>query len=252
MELKVTRPLEIGSYADIPSSGTGLGSSSAFTVALVNAIRTFHGQSSTASFLANLACKIEIDLVGDPIGKQDQYASAFGGINRIQFESNGVAIVLPSKSSIQDIDFLDSCLSAFYLGYVRSASEILKKQNEDINQKQNVRSMLDQMKRLVTPTIESVKNQDAKELGLLISEGWNLKKSIGEQISNISIDEIIEKTMESGALGAKILGAGGGGFLLVCHEPGQREYIKKKLDFLRALDFEICLDGASIVYNDEI
>jgi D-glycero-alpha-D-manno-heptose-7-phosphate kinase len=251
LELKASRPLEIGSYADIPSSGTGLGSSSAFTVALVNAIRAFHGESSSASYLANLACKIEMELVGDPIGKQDQYASAFGGINRIHFESNNNVIVSPSKSAIQDKVFLDSCLTAFYLGYGRSASEILKKQNEDINQKQNIRSMLDQMKSLVTPTIESVKNQDVRGLGHLISEGWNLKKSIGEQISNVSIDEIVEKAMDSGAIGAKILGAGGGGFLLVCHEPGQREYIKKKLEFLRALDFEISLVGASIVYNDE-
>jgi D-glycero-alpha-D-manno-heptose-7-phosphate kinase len=251
-ELGVLRSLELGSFADIPSSGSGLGSSSAFTVALINSLRAFEGHTSSPSFLANLACKIEIERVGDPIGKQDQFASAYGGINTICFLATGETTVTPSGAIKEDKEFLDSCLTAFYLGFGRSAAEILQKQKKDFIEKKEIKYSLDLIKALVTPTKQSVRMQNVKDLGSCINEGWNLKRSIGNQISSRRIDEIIEIALKSGAVGAKVLGAGGGGFVLVCHEPGKREFIKEKLNFLRALDFKVSLDGASIVYNDEI
>ncbi len=251
-ELGISRPLELGSFADIPTSGSGLGSSSAFTVALINGLRAFEGYSTSSSLLAHLACKIEIEKIGDPIGKQDQYASAYGGINRIRFFQNGETEVSPATNLQRDKEFLDSCLSAFYLGFGRSASEILKKQNDDFIENHETRILVNSIKALVEPTIQSVMKQNAKELGMLITDGWKLKRSIGSQISSSTIDEIVEFALKSGAFGAKILGAGGGGFILICHEPGERSSIMEKMSFLRALDFKISLNGASIVYNDEV
>jgi D-glycero-alpha-D-manno-heptose-7-phosphate kinase len=251
-EFDVKHSLEIASFADVPSSGSGLGSSSAFTIAMLNAVSALHGGNLSKSELANLACKIELEKCNEPIGKQDQFASAYGGINQIVFNSDGSTQVIPTKTLDSDADFLESCLSLFYLGFGRSASSILLEQKRKIETVDAVRQNVDSLKNLVLPTLDAVKRHDSRDLGNLIRLGWELKSSLATSISNSSIDSVISKVTLLGAYGAKIVGAGGGGFLLVCHPPGMGSYFAAELPNLRFLKFKISKSGAKIVYQDEM
>ena len=244
-------PVEIASFADIPSSGSGLGSSSAFTVALINAIGSFSGRTSSPHELAEIACHVEIELCQEPIGKQDQFASAFGGIRHFEFSKDGLTNADKFVGDNGMKEFLDSCLSAFYLGFGRSASDILAQQSKLMDSHDQSISSVKEMVELVSPTIEAVRGNNYLELGELLTLGWNLKKSLTSKISNQKIEHNINLAIKAGALGAKILGAGGGGFMLVCHPPGMRKSLSEKLSHLRMLDFQVSMNGANIVYSDE-
>lgn len=250
LELDVSKPIELGSYSDIPGSGTGMGSSSAFTVALANAILSMNNEASTPHALAALACKIEIERCGDLIGKQDQYASAFGGINHLEFLPSGDTRV-NTMNKEENRYFLDSVLSLFYLGFGRKASQILNSQSALMDSKVQSRNIVTNIKLLVKPTIEAVTKHDFHSLGQLLNEGWELKKSITSGISDENIEEAVRLAKKSGGLGVKVLGAGGGGFILVSHEPGQRDSLTKKMNGMRPLDFRISMTGAEISYNGE-
>lgn len=240
----VTKGVEITTIADIPA-GTGLGSSSSFAVGLLNALFTFAGESKSDHELAELACKVEIEVLGHPIGKQDQFAAAYGGMNYFQFNADGS--VQREKIVLQNDDKrnMDRKLMMFYTGIRRSADGILKQQKEDTAKKLET---LDFMRNQAQTLCEDLKeNGFTAQFAKTLDAGWQKKKSLTAGISSGDIDEMYEKAIKAGALGGKLLGAGGGGFILLycdeVHQPAVRQAIG-----LRELDFRISDLGSRVVY----
>lgn len=239
--------IEITSIADIPS-GTGLGSSSSFAVGLLNALYTYVGECLSAGELANRACQIEINALGHPIGKQDQYAAAYGGVNYFTFERNGD--VQREKISISDNDLrnMNRKLMMFYTGIRRSADGILSRQSQETKNKMEVLTfMRDQANHMRDGLVhEGFTPKFAK----MLDEAWQKKKSITSGISNPEIDELYQKAISAGASGGKLLGAGGGGFILLYCDEQYQPAVREALG-LRELDFEISLNGSRVVYFAE-
>ena len=208
--------IEIGSFADVPSSGTGLGSSSAFTVALVAGLRKLSGLSLDKHEIANTACHIEIDMCGDPIGKQDQFASAFGGLNKYNFRQDGQTEVTPIVINPIELSAVKKSLMLFYLGTGRSASEILTEQNHSLKSASIQTDMTSKLVNQVSPMIDALQAGNVNEVGSLLHDNWVLKKRMSSGVSNDLIDSYYELSLRLGAIGGKVLGAGGGGFLLLC------------------------------------
>lgn len=239
--------IEITSIADIPS-GTGLGSSSSFAVGLLNGLYTYVGERLSAGELANRACQIEINALGHPIGKQDQYAAAYGGVNYFTFERNGD--VQREKISISDNDLrnMNRKLMMFYTGIRRSADGILSRQSQETKNKMEVLTfMRDQANHMRDGLVhEGFTPKFAK----MLDEAWQKKKSITSGISNPEIDELYQKAISAGASGGKLLGAGGGGFILLYCDEQYQPAVREALG-LRELDFEISLNGSQVVYFAE-
>lgn len=241
----VDRGIEIASFADV-ASGTGLGSSSAFTVGLLHALYAYRGVAVSPQRLASEACDIEINILGEPIGKQDQYAVAYGGINRILFRADGEVEVTPLPVREETRQQLERCLRLYYLGGRRSASQILKEQSRRLNH--GDRSPLyDRMLELTGRTASSLCGDACDDLGDILHQGWLLKKKLASAISTAEIDRIYDRARELGAHGGKLLGAGGTGFLLLWHE--NHEELQKNLG-LRPLPFQIDRQGSALVFFD--
>lgn len=239
--------IEITSIADIPS-GTGLGSSSSFAVGLLNALYTYVGERLSAEELANWACQIEINVLGHPIGKQDQYAAAYGGVNYFTFERNGDVQREKISISNNDLRNMNRKLMMFYTGIRRSADGILSRQSQETKNKMEVLTfMRDQANHMRDGLVhEGFTPKFAK----MLDEAWQKKKSITSGISNPEIDELYQKAISAGALGGKLLGAGGGGFILLYCEEQYQPAVREALG-LRELDFEISLNGSRVVYFAE-
>ncbi len=203
--------VEITTIADIPGRGTGLGSSSSVTIGLLNAMHTFAGRNPTKKQLAEEACRIEIETLGAPIGRQDQYAAAFGGINSISFSKSGTSVE-PLSVGKDTIQRLKNEFSLVFTGQTRSASEVLG---------EPPKSASDKTERLLTIreqanfAVDMLERGDLEGLGELLNEAWKLKRGVSSSITNPAIDSLYDRVMELGANGAKLLGAGSGGFLLV-------------------------------------
>jgi D-glycero-alpha-D-manno-heptose-7-phosphate kinase len=213
-----TPQIEISSMADIPSS-TGLGGSSAFTCALLKALYTHRKKLLLPSELAELACHIEIDTLHEPIGKQDQYISSYGGITCLEFDLNGTVEAYPVKLHSNTLFDLEDNLSLFFTGFSRNAREMLKDQT--IKTEQNDIEMIENLHKVKEMGILSKKyleKDQLKEFGNLFNEQWKLKKERSKGMSNIKIDTYYELGMKSGAIGGKLVGAGGGGFILFYSE----------------------------------
>lgn len=239
--------IEITSIADIPS-GTGLGSSSSFAVGLLNALYTYVGERLSAGELAKRACQIEINVLGHPIGKQDQYAAAYGGVNYFTFERSGDVQREKILVSDNDLRNMNRKLMMFYTGIRRSADGILSRQSQETKNKMEVLMfMRDQANRMRDGRVQKGFTPDFAKM---LDEAWQKKKSITSGISNPEIDELYQKAISAGATGGKLLGAGGGGFILLyCDEPYQPA-VREALG-LRELDFEISLNGSRVVYFAE-
>lgn len=239
--------IEITSIADIPS-GTGLGSSSSFAVGLLNALYTYVGERLSAGELAKRACQIEINVLGHPIGKQDQYAAAYGGVNYFTFERSGDVQREKILVSDNDLRNMNRKLMMFYTGIRRSADGILSRQSQETKNKMEVLMfMRDQANRMRDGLAQKGFTPDFAKM---LDEAWQKKKSITAGISNPEIDELYQKAISAGAAGGKLLGAGGGGFILLyCDEPYQPA-VREALG-LRELDFEISLNGSRVVYFAE-
>lgn len=239
--------IEITSIADIPS-GTGLGSSSSFAVGLLNALYTYVGERLSAGELAKRACQIEINVLGHPIGKQDQYAAAYGGVNYFTFERSGDVQREKILVSDNDLRNMNRKLMMFYTGIRRSADGILSRQSQETKNKMEVLMfMRDQANRMRDGLVQKGFTPDFAKM---LDEAWQKKKSITSGISNPEIDELYQKAISAGAAGGKLLGAGGGGFILLyCDEPYQPA-VREALG-LRELDFEISLNGSRVVYFAE-
>lgn len=240
--------VEISSMADIPA-GTGLGSSSTFTVALLQLLYTYTGQYVSKYKLAKEACSIEIDKLGEPIGKQDQFAAAFGGLKFYEFMPNGFVNVEPVVMAPESYSRLENNLLMFYLGGTHSASEILKEQSNNVKTVDKAKTQM-QMCDITRKLKEELQNNRVDSMGPLLHENWLLKKSLASGISNPLIDETYEKAIHAGATGGKLLGAGGAGFMLFYVPEDKHASVREALSNLRELDFEMDNSGASIVMTD--
>ena len=237
--------VEITSTADIPG-GTGLGSSSTFTVGLLNTLSCYKGKFMSKDKLAKLACEVEIEKLGNPIGKQDQYGAALGGLNFIKFNQDGSVSHEPILMEVKTYKKLQKNLLMFYTGTTRSANTILAEQTKNITSEDKAKNLL-KMCGLAKDMKVALENNDISSFGKILDEGWQLKKELASGIANPAIDEAYKIAMKNGALGGKLLGAGGGGFLLFYCEEEKQEQLKKALG-LRALDFTFERDGTSVIY----
>lgn len=237
--------VEISSTADIPG-GTGLGSSSTFTVGLLNSLNCYKGKFVSKDKLAKLACEVEIEKLGNPIGKQDQYGAALGGLNFIKFNQDGSVSHEPILMEGKTYKELQKNLLMFYTGTTRSANTILAEQTKNITSDDKARNLL-KMCGLAKDMKVALENNDISSFGKILDEGWQLKKELASGIANPAIDEAYEVAMKNGALGGKLLGAGGGGFLLFYCEEEKQEQLKKAIG-LKELDFSFERDGTSVIY----
>ena len=237
--------VEISSTADIPG-GTGLGSSSTFTVGLLNTLNCYKGKFVSKDKLAKLACEVEIEKLGNPIGKQDQYGAALGGLNFIKFNQDGSVSHEPILMDGKTYKKLQKNLLMFYTGTTRSANTILAEQTKNITSEDKARNLL-KMCGLAKDMKVALENNDISSFGKILDEGWQLKKELASGIANPAIDEAYEIAMKNGALGGKLLGAGGGGFLLFYCEEEKQDQLKKAIG-LRELDFSFERDGTSVIY----
>lgn len=248
--LKFNESIELGSFADIPGTGTGLGSSSAFTVALVAVLSEFKKLKIDSKLLATTASHIEIDMCLEPIGKQDQFASAYGGINHFIFHANE-DVSVNKYYDPETANFLEQSIALYYLGAGRSASDILSSQNKSMIEGRIEHDSVKKIRDRVPDIINSVISQDISMMAKLINESWDDKKKLQTKISNFEIENSIKMAFEAGAIAAKVIGAGGGGFLMLVVDPDKRKDFLGKFLSLRNLPFEISKNGASIVYSDE-
>lgn len=245
--LDIDGGIEIASMSDIPSKGTGLGSSSTFTVGLVNALYAFKDQFASKEKLARQACEIEIDRCGEPIGRQDQYAAAYGGLNLIRFypdDSVSVDPVICRPSLIKEME--DSIL-VFYTGRTRSASEVLTAQSAAIKTGDR-RPLVRRMVQLAFEMKEQLEAGSLDYFGDLLDENWRLKAQLTEGISDTQIDLWYAIGMASGALGGKLLGAGKGGFMMFFAPKDRHANIVTALPQLETVKFRFDRTGSQIVF----
>ena len=240
-------PIEIISIADIPSSGTGLGSSSSFTVGLLKALKQFKNVDFKKRELAELACDIEMNLCGRPIGKQDQYAAVFGGLRIYKFNEDDSVDIEKIEISPNVCNSLDNEIISFYVGGDRNSNNILADQKKQLVKKDKINA-LKRMVDLVFELKKEFENDNLENFGEILHENWNLKKEMTKHITNTRINEIYKIAMNNGAKGGKLLGAGGGGFMIFhVPSPNDRVKIEKKLGNLRRVNFSTFKNGSEIL-----
>ena len=250
--LQIPGGVEITTIADIPSSGTGLGSSSSFTVGLLHELQEYRSNKMTALSLAQDACHIEIDLCNEPIGKQDQYAAALGGFNFLEFNPDESVTVSPIKCKSDTLVKLQENLLVLYTGKTRSASALLRNQSEELVSSSSKKMTMHQMVQLARNLKEELANDRLDAFGEILHEGWMLKKSLVDGISEDEIDSWYELGIAAGAQGGKILGAGAGGFLLFYAPKTRHEAIKRVLPLLKPVSMAFDSKGSQIIFNEKM
>ncbi|MGO9083199.1 MAG: hypothetical protein ACLQDY_29935 [Streptosporangiaceae bacterium] len=242
----VTSGVEITTLADIPSAGSGLGSSSAVTVGLLHALYAYRGRQVAAEELAERACTIELDRCGKPIGKQDQYIAAFGGIRDIRFGPGEEVVAEELGLPAAERRALQQQIMLFYTGITRSADPILAEQNANVEATQ---PQLDLLRDLAGFAVERLREGDVDGVGGAVRESWEAKRKLASGVSNDRIDHAVTRALDGGASGAKLTGAGGGGFLLVICPAERQRAVRESLPDLR--EFPVGLDhlGSRIVLN---
>ena len=242
---EIDEPLEITTIGDVPA-GTGMGSSSSLTAGLLNALYAHRGQIIGRQHLAELACRLEIDILRKPIGRQDQYASVFGGLNYIRFNTDDTVDVEPVPCKSETLAELEQRTLLLYTGQTRDADEILKQQTDGTAERMPVlrrmRDLADEMRRALAGA------GDLDSFANLLHEGWELKRSLGFGISFQKIDEWYEAARRNGAQAGKLLGAGGGGFLLLMAPPWRHRAIREALGRPRELPFRIARHGSRNIF----
>ena len=244
-------PLELTSFADIPSKGSGLGSSSAFAVGLLKALAAFRGDNIGSKQCAEGACAVEIDRLGEPIGKQDQYAAAFGGINAIRFRPDGEVHVDPIVMRGEDRRLMSDSLLMFYTGLTRSASGILAEQKKNTSNDTSKFESLRRMKGLAEDLEKSLNRGQIEAVGESMHAGWLEKKRLASKISTPQIDQWYDEGIRAGARGGKLLGAGGGGFLMFYCEPKYQAALREALGDMREVKFELESQGTRVLYVEK-
>ena len=242
--------VDLNSIADIPS-GTGLGSSSSFTVGLLNAVRAYLGKATSGERLGELACDVEINRVGSPIGKQDQYAAACGGLNFITFygdETVNVEKIIMQPDKKKELE--DNLLMVF-VGGEHSANDILKNQQAAISDQKKFDAQK-QMVKLAYNLRASLEQNNLDDFGRILHEGWLLKKSLTAGISNGIVDEMYNKGITAGALGGKLLGAGGAGFILFYCPKDRQEAFREQMGDINEMSFHFDNFGSKIIYVGDL
>ena len=243
--LNIDKGVEIHHDGDLPAR-SGLGSSSAFTVGMLHSLYALKGRIPSKEKLAKEAIYIERDVLKENVGAQDQAATAFGGFNKITFNGNDEIKVEPITVSSEKIKELKNHLILYFTGFSRTASDIAKSQIENTPEKKRELSLICQMVDEATKILNEKRN--IYDFGKLLHEGWLLKRSLTDKISNLAIDNIYEMARGAGALGGKILGAGGGGFMLLFVPPENQPKVREKLKDLLEVDFNFEKDGSQIIY----
>lgn len=240
--------VEITSIADIPSRGSGMGSSSSFTVGLLHALYAFRGAYKSKLDLGREACEVELDMCGEPIGKQDQYAAAAGGLNVIEFHPDNSVTLAPIVAPPGTIQEVEGDMVMFYIGGDRSASKILEQQARDVGASLDKKQALRQMVSLVYTLRDELAKGHAHSVGEILHENWELKRQLTGGISNAMIDDVYAAAMANGATGGKLLGAGGGGFMVFSVPRSRQGDVRKALGDLREVPFRFDKNGTSIVF----
>src|SRR5580704_8898304 len=242
----VARGVEITTLADIPSSGSGLGSSSAVTVGLLHALFAYQGQQVSAAELAEAACEIEIERCGKPIGKQDQYIAAFGGIRDLRFGPGSGVIAAEIELEASARRRLQEQIMLFYTGVTRSATPILAEQNANVGTTQ---PQLDLLRDLAEFAAERLRSGDVDAIGPLVRESWEAKRKLASGVSNGQVDGAVSRALDAGASGAKVTGAGGGGFLLVLCPVERQRVVRESLAEMQELPVKLDPLGSRVVLN---
>lgn len=244
--LKIEPPIYISTVADLPAS-SGLGSSSSFAVGLLNALHALKGERPSSGHLAEEAACVEIEILKHPIGKQDHYAAAFGGVNYICFLPDGGVSIEPQKISLSEINKIFDNLLMFWTGISRSAGSVLLEQRKNTQKKvDELLTMRDQANRMR----DLIQNGFVLEsFGKLLNEGWQIKRGLAKGVTNDKIDTWHARAMANGALGGKLCGAGGGGFLLFIVKPRQKEAVRKALSDLYEVPIDYEAQGSSILMS---
>lgn len=240
--------VELVSTADVPA-GTGLGSSSSFTVGLLNSLYAYKGVYVSKERLANEACETEIDKLKNPIGKQDQYAAAYGGLNFYEFKRDGSVTVEPVIMEKAAKAALEGNLMMFYTGQLHSASAILKEQSNNITAGDKEKNQL-KMCDLARALREELTRGNIDAMGEILHENWLLKKTLARGISNPAIDEAYERAIKAGAIGGKLLGAGGGGFLLFYVPKEKQDSLKEKIE-LPQMSASFDRQGSVVIFTGD-
>jgi len=243
--------IEITSISDIPSQGTGLGSSSVYTVGLLNALYAYRGHFAGAERLAREACQIEIDRCGKPIGRQDQSVAAYGGLNYIRFNPDGSVFVDPIICAPETRQQLQQWLLMLYTGMTRRADGILAEQSLNSLSNEETRASLRRMVALAGQMRDALNGNELSGFGEVLHANWMEKCRVASGISNPTIDHWYETARAHGAIGGKIVGAGGGGFLLLYAPPERHEEICRSLPELRQTPFRFEAQGSKIIYVEE-
>ncbi len=237
---------EVTTLADVPSEGSGLGSSSSLTVGLLNAFHAYHGVQTDAETLARQACDIEITRCKKPIGRQDQYIAAYGGVRFLTFRSDGDVEVEPVAASAETLRRLESGLLLYFTGKTRRADAVLARQSRRTGT--NLGS-LDRIRDLARALRAELEAGDADAAGRRLHQGWAVKKGLAKGISDREIDALYRKALKAGALGGKLTGAGGGGFLALYAPEHRRSAVRAALKGRRELPIALEPDGSKIIFN---
>ena len=245
VKLAIKEGIEIGSYADIPSKGSGLGSSSAFTVGLISNLLCARNENLSQSNIAALAYDIERNQIGDSVGKQDHYGTALGGIKKLTFESNGNVSFSSIRNSKRTLRDFPKYLRLVYTGIPRSANDLLREQGLLTLESRATFEIIRDLRDLVKPGQEALENGNYELVGDYLNRCWEIKKRISANVSLEHIDNIYTKMLESGIWGAKLLGAGGGGFLIGIGEPQAWARYTKRNPSMRVLSLNIDLMGVT-------
>lgn len=242
--------VEIVSTADIPS-GTGLSTSSAYTVGLIHALHAFKGKYCSQERIAREACELEIEKLGEPIGRQDQYGTAVGGLKFIRFFPDETVEVEPLIISKSTLTQLNDNLLVFYTGLTHTSGEILKEQSDNLSCEKDKFNHLIKMTELAYKMRDALTEGNLNEFGRILNDNWLLKRKLAKQISNNIIETYYEKAMKNGALGGKLLGAGGGGFLLFYCPKENQSHLRFALSDLYELPFDMENSGTKVIYVGE-
>jgi D-glycero-alpha-D-manno-heptose-7-phosphate kinase len=242
----VSSGVEITTLADIPSSGSGLGSSSAVTVGLLHALYAYQGRQVSGEELAERACTIELQRCGKPIGKQDQYIAALGGIRDIHFGPGDAVVAQEVELSAPKRRALQQQIMLFYTGITRSANSILAEQTANV---ESTRPQLDLLRDLAGFAVDRLLCGDVEGIGQAVRESWEAKRKLASGVSTDQIDGAVSRALEAGASGAKLTGAGGGGFLLVICPMERQSAVHASLAEMRELPVKLDRLGSRVVLN---
>ncbi len=238
--------VEITTMGDIPSAGSGLGSSSTVTVGALHAMYALQRELVMAEQLAKEACEIEIDILGKPIGVQDQYIAAYGGLRFIEFKTSGEIVANRISLDTNTLRRLNNNLFLFYTGVTRKADSILSEQKDNIRSRESV---LGEMKEIAHQACDQLQKGNIDAIGDLLHESWQLKKQLASRITNTDIEDLYQAARKAGATGGKVAGAGGGGFLLLYCPSEKQENLRDALHQLQELPFNLGQDGSKVIFD---